>query len=364
MMKQKEIVKFLKDNCTDLLGNIVCDGLDFGRGVSVFFRDIKVDGTLDISGANVTGNLFQNFHKVDGDVYQTEHTTKGKVFQDEQPAKKVTKEELVQIIKENFRDEDGDIKCDGLDFGTEKNVSFCGITVDGNLYLNLAKVTGDLCQDGHRVKKCLHQCWHTVNGNIAQEYHTVHGDLWQRHTFVGKDIIDNSTITPAEPERTIKSNIHQTTNNEPTIKDSGTRREFSSGAVRDMAEGKGRCDLLPLSTCDMLCLDDNFQISTFSNFITATNSDRLEYIKQLCISLKFKSFYDMMLEVSIHFEDGAKKYGVNNWQKGIPRTAYVDSATRHYLKFKAGHTDERHDRACMWNVLCLWWTIENIVEED
>ena len=30
------------------------------------------------------------------------------------------------------------------------------------------------------------------------------------------------------------------------IKDSGNRREFESGAVRDMAEGKGRCDLMPL----------------------------------------------------------------------------------------------------------------------
>lgn len=30
------------------------------------------------------------------------------------------------------------------------------------------------------------------------------------------------------------------------LKDSGNRREFSSGAVRDIAEGKGRCDLLPL----------------------------------------------------------------------------------------------------------------------
>ena len=29
------------------------------------------------------------------------------------------------------------------------------------------------------------------------------------------------------------------------ILDSGTRREFSSGAVRDMASGKGRMDLLP-----------------------------------------------------------------------------------------------------------------------
>lgn len=30
------------------------------------------------------------------------------------------------------------------------------------------------------------------------------------------------------------------------IKDSGNRRQFSSGAVRDIAEGKGRMDLMPL----------------------------------------------------------------------------------------------------------------------
>ena len=30
------------------------------------------------------------------------------------------------------------------------------------------------------------------------------------------------------------------------IKDSGERKEFSTGAVRDIQEGKGRCDLLPL----------------------------------------------------------------------------------------------------------------------
>ena len=30
------------------------------------------------------------------------------------------------------------------------------------------------------------------------------------------------------------------------IKDSGHRKEFESGAVRDCADGRGRCDLLPL----------------------------------------------------------------------------------------------------------------------
>ena len=35
-------------------------------------------------------------------------------------------------------------------------------------------------------------------------------------------------------------------NRQPQILDSGERREFETGAVRDIQEGKGRCDLLPL----------------------------------------------------------------------------------------------------------------------
>ena len=30
------------------------------------------------------------------------------------------------------------------------------------------------------------------------------------------------------------------------IKDTGNRREFETGAVRDISTGKGRCDLMPL----------------------------------------------------------------------------------------------------------------------
>lgn len=30
------------------------------------------------------------------------------------------------------------------------------------------------------------------------------------------------------------------------LKDSGSRRDFETGTVRDAADGKGRCDLLPL----------------------------------------------------------------------------------------------------------------------
>ena len=94
------------------------------------------------------------------------------------------------------------------------------------------------------------------------------------------------------------------------IKDSGNRREFNTGAVRDMAEGKGRMDLLPHSA---------------------------------------------IIEISKHCENGAKKYGEHNVDKGIPTSSLCDSAARHLAKYLAGHTDEDHLLASAWNLL---WAIE------
>ena len=90
------------------------------------------------------------------------------------------------------------------------------------------------------------------------------------------------------------------------IKDSGERTEFSTGAVRDMKDGKGRFDLLP--------------------------------------------WYGIM-EVSKHCEEGAKKYGEHNVDRGIPLHSLVDSASRHLAKFMAGECDEDHLRAAAWNIL-------------
>ena len=44
---------------------------------------------------------------------------------------------------------------------------------------------------------------------------------------------------------------------ERKILDSGERREFNSGAVRDIQEGKGRCDLLPLEPVAKLLFGDS-----------------------------------------------------------------------------------------------------------
>lgn len=89
------------------------------------------------------------------------------------------------------------------------------------------------------------------------------------------------------------------------IVDSGHREEFSTGSVRDRQYGKGRHDLLMTHAID---------------------------------------------ELAKHTEDGCAKYGEDNWRLGQPLRQYLASSMRHLLKLLRGETDERHDRALLWNI--------------
>lgn len=149
------------------------------------------------------------------------------------------------------------------------------------------------------------------------------------------------------------------------IQDSGNRREFETGAVRDIQEGKGRCDLLPLavvagvygrvgheSEAVILAMIENFKTTgDFKFLVSALSSFTTSYYNG--------EWATLLLEVSIHFEEGAKKYGVDNWKKGIPTRCYIDSAVRHFLKYVRGDEDEPHGRAFVWNILCCIWTCIN-----
>jgi hypothetical protein len=102
-----------------------------------------------------------------------------------------------------------------------------------------------------------------------------------------------------------------------TIKDSGTRTEFTTGAERDAQIGKGRMDLLPVRA---------------------------------------------IMEVSKILEGGAIKYAPRNWEKGIPLSRYADSGLRHFFKYLRGDRDEAHDAMACWNFLCLMETRMRIEE--
>lgn len=146
------------------------------------------------------------------------------------------------------------------------------------------------------------------------------------------------------------------------IKDSGSRREFTSGAVRDVQEGKGRCDLAPLDV--VAEMTDYVEITFINSFKKSGKVQYLYHALERFCNSTYGSIENMLLEVSIHFEEGAKKYGEHNWQKGIPIHSFIDSAIRHLLKFRSGWDDEPHDRAFVWNIMCAIWTMKHKPEFD
>lgn len=138
------------------------------------------------------------------------------------------------------------------------------------------------------------------------------------------------------------------------LPDSGERRQFSTGAVRDIAQGKGRCDLLPLDILGEFGNDNH--LCNIYEYLCTGDLNRLWRVFHEFILYRWGDSSTALLEISKHFEDGSIKYGDRNWEKGIDIHCFIDSAVRHYLKFRRGDTDEPHDRAFAWNILCAMWT--------
>lgn len=151
------------------------------------------------------------------------------------------------------------------------------------------------------------------------------------------------------------------------ILDSGDRTEFESGAVRDLKTGNGRCDLMPLSIVGSIISKRNPSkswvgdiLNCISNFMFSKDVTGLYDAVNIAIDNMYDGeSVESMLELSVHFKQGAEKYGERNWEIGIPCHSYVDSGVRHLLKFANGQTDEDHKRAFLWNMTCLIWTYIN-----
>lgn len=142
------------------------------------------------------------------------------------------------------------------------------------------------------------------------------------------------------------------------ILDSGERFVFETGAVRDMQEGKGRCDLIPFDiAADIMSGYDKANVFYWMKEFTSTghHGDLLIIIDLFARERRW-DMPTLMIEVSKHFEEGCKKYGPDNWKKGINTRSYVNSSLRHYLKWLRGDKDEPHDRAFVWNLICCMWT--------
>jgi hypothetical protein len=93
-----------------------------------------------------------------------------------------------------------------------------------------------------------------------------------------------------------------------TVKDSGERQEFNTGAKRDTQTDKPRFGLIPP------------------------------------LALK---------RVATLYARGAQKYDEHNWVKGIPASRCYESMMRHAFQFGAGDTDEDHLAAVVFNALAI-----------
>ncbi len=106
--------------------------------------------------------------------------------------------------------------------------------------------------------------------------------------------------------------VYMPETNSYLIKDSGDRRSFGTGAVRDVIPNKGRFDLLP---------------------------------------------WDVIRALAIHYQRGCEKYGPRNWEKGINVSSFLDSGIRHAAQVVVGMNDENHLIAGIWNLCCAYQTI-------
>lgn len=145
------------------------------------------------------------------------------------------------------------------------------------------------------------------------------------------------------------------------LKDSGERRKFDSGAVRDIQIGKGRCDLLPLREVGHSFRNPECELlfTYLSKFMDTGNVEYLYGAVESFMHTQYEDDYTPILELSKHLESGALKYGEHNWEKGIPLHSFIDSGIRHLLQYFRGDTDDPHSRAFIWNMYCAIWTIRN-----
>ena len=178
------------------------------------------------------------------------------------------------------------------------------------------------------------------------------------------------------------------------LKDSGARREFPTGAVRDIAEGKGRMDLMPLRQLgeylEWISLNNpddpsrNLRLLTaskilknFGDFVYSGDRTKMysaisEFSKALdddvpedVLALKngadpiTRNIWLQALAASQQMEDGARKYSARNFEKGMNSHCFIDSGVRHLLKWVDGWKEEPHYRAMLWNCWALLFTLDN-----
>ena len=181
------------------------------------------------------------------------------------------------------------------------------------------------------------------------------------------------------------------------LKMDGEKAAFESGAIRYTKTGKGRYDLIPneiiadiishandmfeekavriVSKADVV--EDAYRGDPKDRFVHTIINVIIDHYapgdivednmgltaNEVTFTSFTNGFFHMLKDLAIHYENGAEKYGVDNWKKGIPVTggdrggSFMDSAMRHLTQYLIGLEDEPHYISCIWNCVCGLWTL-------
>lgn len=159
------------------------------------------------------------------------------------------------------------------------------------------------------------------------------------------------------------------------IKVDGEPATFEGGAIR-FKKDKGRFDLIPWDVNERL-MNLPVDLNKFENvdnqrlFTTLSRIDGERFLLLIILitvrhyQKKFDEAYpEMLLDLAIHFQKGAEKYGEHNCEKGIPLWSFIDSGTRHLMQYLCGRTDEPHYISAIWNFWMADWTLHHNYDEE
>ena len=159
-------------------------------------------------------------------------------------------------------------------------------------------------------------------------------------------------------------------------KDSGKRDRFITGAQRDTQTGKPRFDLIPIEDLDeaqrelsgvwFAATIDRSEDPIYG-FLPTDDKDGLysewpfedqhpDYRPDLIPGI-------MLNRLAHLYGRGARKYGDNNWAKGINLFRIYASLIRHLFQWFVGDTSEDHMTAVIWNATAIIWTENEIAEK-
>lgn len=137
--------------------------------------------------------------------------------------------------------------------------------------------------------------------------------------------------------------------------DSGKRQAFSTGAIRDAAEGKPRMELL---TPHMIrFLGETMEYPRLPYIAAFMETNDVGHLELLLIDVENIENDPLFIErCGTWMAKGAIRYADRNWERGLPVSRYLSSLLRHLLKWERDEDDEDHAAAIQFNVMGILFT--------